>query len=246
MATSERSAAGRVETRTSGSMPLPMLASASTAARRTFAQEINPSGPRGYPRLHGDVLGDRHPIHQAEILMDEGDGQGIDAGADGMPVKDDLAGIGRVDPRQDLDQRRLARAILAEQRMDLARPDVEIHMVESQRAGKALGQARRRREADRWRSPFQELLGFSHRCSSPPPSSPPLPALPNCGPSGPRFDDGEGRRVRVANSQQRGRCKHRLMMIRGRGSYPPPQPSPARGEGEDVGLAYCATPQISR
>ena len=48
-------------------------------------------------------------------------------------VKHDLARVGFVDPRQHLDQRRLAGAVLAEQRVNLAAADVEVDMIESER-----------------------------------------------------------------------------------------------------------------
>ena len=73
--------------------------------------------------------------------MDEGDRQRVGRRIDGAAVEADLAGIGGVDAGEDLDQRRLAGAVLAEQRMHLAAPDVEVDVVERQRAGEALGQA---------------------------------------------------------------------------------------------------------
>ena len=52
-----------------------------------------------------------------------------------------VAGIGAVDAGEHLDQRRLAGAVLAEQRMHLAGAHVEIDRIERQRAGEALGEA---------------------------------------------------------------------------------------------------------
>src|SRR5262249_30807089 len=110
--------------------------------------------------LHCDVLGDAHPIDEAEILVDEGDGQRVDAGAYLLAGEEDLACIRRIDARQDLDQRRFSRAILPKECMDLAMVEIEIDMVESQRAGESLREARDREEAvggdDR------HSLGFSH------------------------------------------------------------------------------------
>ena len=57
-------------------------------------------------------------------------------------VEQDLAGVGLVDARQDLDQGRLAGAVLAEQRMDLAATDVEVDVIERQRRGEALDESR--------------------------------------------------------------------------------------------------------
>ena len=59
---------------------------------------------------------------------------------DGAAVQPDLAGIGAVHAGEDLDQRRLAGAVLAEQRVHLAGAHVEVDRVERERAGEALGQ----------------------------------------------------------------------------------------------------------
>ncbi len=55
-------------------------------------------------------------------------------GSTTRPRKPTLAGVGRIDAGQHLDQRRLAGAVLPEQRMHLAAPDIEIDVVERQRA----------------------------------------------------------------------------------------------------------------
>ena len=52
-----------------------------------------------------------------------------------------VPGIGPVDARDDLDQRRLAGAVLAQQRVDLAGMDVEADAVQRPHAGKRLAQA---------------------------------------------------------------------------------------------------------
>ena len=92
-------------------------------------------------RLHGDVFRDGHPVDQAEILMNERDWQRIDSGPDRPILKADLARVRLIDARQDFYQRGLARAVLAEQRMDFAASDVEIDVVERERPGEALGEA---------------------------------------------------------------------------------------------------------
>ena len=90
-------------------------------------------------------------VDEAEVLMDEGDRQRLGAGATARPSRRISPASARVDAGENLDQRRLAGAVLAEQRMDLAATDVEIDRVERQRAGEALGQAgdreQRRRSA---------------------------------------------------------------------------------------------------
>ena len=51
------------------------------------------------------------------------------ADRDGVAVEEDLALVGRRQPVQDVHQGRLAGAVLAEQRVDLAGPDVEVDRV---------------------------------------------------------------------------------------------------------------------
>ena len=81
----------------------------------------------------GDILRDRHRVDQAQVLMDEVDRQVVGARNDWAAVDEDLAGGGRVDPGQQLDQGRLAGAVLTEQRVDLATPDGEVDPVEGER-----------------------------------------------------------------------------------------------------------------
>ena len=76
-----------------------------------------------------DVLGDRHPFDQAEILVDEGDLLALAKARRAMLIRlavdQDLPRIGLVDAAQDLDQGGFAGAVLAEQRDDLAPSDGE-------------------------------------------------------------------------------------------------------------------------
>ena len=90
------------------------------------------------------------------------------AGSTGAAAQADLAGVRAVHAGQDLDQGRLAGTVLAQQRVHLAGPDVEIDIVERQRAGEPLEAAdleeRRRRDASRcgdagYRSTSQAPLG---------------------------------------------------------------------------------------
>ena len=55
----------------------------------------------------------------------------VAGGAEGdrLSVQQDLAGIRAVEPVEDVHQRRLAGAVLAEQRVHLAAPDVEVDVV---------------------------------------------------------------------------------------------------------------------
>ncbi len=71
-----------------------------------------------------DVFGDRHEVHQVEFLMDHGDAvlERVERRRqlDLLPLQLEGARIGRVDAGDDLHQRRLAGAVLAHQRMNVA------------------------------------------------------------------------------------------------------------------------------
>ena len=60
---------------------------------------------------------------------------------DGRAVEEDLALVGREDAVDHLDEGRLAGAVLAEQRVDLAGLDAEIDVVVGAHAGKRLADA---------------------------------------------------------------------------------------------------------
>ena len=139
IATIDFSAAGSVPTRASGSMPPPMRSSASLAAAARAAPGDQPAAAR-IAGEHRDVLGHGHRVDQAEILMDEGDRQLLGDRIDRAAAQPDLAAVGAVHARQDLDQRRLAGAVLAQQSVDLAGPHLEVDGIERERAGEALGQ----------------------------------------------------------------------------------------------------------
>ncbi len=93
-----------------------------------------------------DVLSDGHVIHQVELLMDHGDAvlESIEGRRqlDLLPLQFEGAGIGRVDPGDDLHQRRLARAVLAHERMDVTALQPERHVVEREHAGEGLPNVR--------------------------------------------------------------------------------------------------------
>ena len=57
---------------------------------------------------------------------------------DGLAVEPDLALVGRVEPVEDAHQRRLAGAVLAEQRVDLAAAQVEVDAVVGDDGAEAL------------------------------------------------------------------------------------------------------------
>ena len=72
--------------------------------------------------------------------MDEGDGQGVRPRLNITTLELDVAAVGRVDAGENFDQRRLAGAVLAEKRMDLAASHIEIDAIECKRRGETLGQ----------------------------------------------------------------------------------------------------------
>jgi hypothetical protein len=60
---------------------------------------------------------------------------------DVLPEQAQLAGVGRDDTGQDLDQRALTRTVLTEQPVDFAGSDLQLGAVEGQRAAVPLGDA---------------------------------------------------------------------------------------------------------
>ena len=80
-----------------------------------------------------DVLGHRHHRDEHEVLVHHPDA-GLDrvtgrAEVDRLPVQQDLAAVAPVEPVQDVHQRGLAGAVLAEQCVHLAAADVEADVV---------------------------------------------------------------------------------------------------------------------
>ena len=92
-----------------------------------------------------DVLGDGQDRDQHEVLVDHadaaGDGVGRAGDPDRRPVEQDLALVGRGQPVQDVHQGRLARPVLAEEGVDLARVDLEVDPVVGDHARIALRDA---------------------------------------------------------------------------------------------------------
>ena len=76
-----------------------------------------------------DVLGDRHVGHELEFLVHEADAGRVRIGGcqrAGIRAADDhRARIARIDAREDLDERGLARAVLADEAVHLARAHVD-------------------------------------------------------------------------------------------------------------------------
>ena len=98
------------------------------------------------------VLDDVEVVAEREILVHDLDpepGRVLRAvDAHGLAVEDDLAGVVAVDPGDALDQRRLARPVVADECHDLAVPHLEVDV------GQRLDRAERLRQAanlEEWR-----------------------------------------------------------------------------------------------
>ena len=99
---------------------------------------------RGLDSQH-DVLGDRHHRDQHEVLVDHADPQ-VDrvarrAHLDRLAVDQDLALVRPVEAVEDVHQRRLPGAVLAEQGVNLAAAQVEVDLVVRDHAREALRDA---------------------------------------------------------------------------------------------------------
>ena len=91
-----------------------------------------------------DVLGDGQVREQPRLLVDHGDAEGASLGRDrgsgpSAPSRRDGPAVRLMDAGQDLDQRALAGAVLADERVDLAGDEVERDVVERLGRGEALG-----------------------------------------------------------------------------------------------------------
>ena len=90
-----------------------------------------------------DVLGDGEDRHEHEVLMNHADPGGKRLAGDcgtstGSPSRRIWPWSGLQQPVEDVHQRRLAGAVLAEQRVDLARLDGEVDAVVGDEAAKTL------------------------------------------------------------------------------------------------------------
>ncbi len=103
---------------------------------------IDEAAPGGRRVAEKDVLGHGEVRHQVQLLIDDanpaGQRVGRTAEVDGDPVHHDVAAVLTIGATQDLHERGLAGAVLAEQHVHLAGPQRQIHAVERDDAGKAL------------------------------------------------------------------------------------------------------------
>jgi hypothetical protein len=76
------------------------------------------------------IVGDREIGHQRQLLEHDGDAEparpGDVADRDRRAVDADLAGVGPVDAGENLGERRLARTVLAQERVDLSGSELQV------------------------------------------------------------------------------------------------------------------------
>ena len=89
----------------------------------------------------GDVLGDRHPLDQPQVLMDEGHGAGGRFGAERVTGDGHLALVRVVDAREHLDEGGLPGTVGTEQGEDAAGVDVEVDRVQREGAAEPFAEA---------------------------------------------------------------------------------------------------------
>ena len=105
---------------------------------------IDDAAPLGETLEH-QVLGDRHLRQHRQFLMHDADAGAERVGrgerAIGLAVEGDFAVVGAIDAGEQVDQRRLARAVLAEQHMALAARHLQRDPAQRDHAGEALAHA---------------------------------------------------------------------------------------------------------
>src|SRR6185312_15624136 len=112
-------------------------------ARRAPARAF-PVDEAEAPRIsqrEAGVLGHGHPIDEPEVLVDEGNLLAPQRASDVAPMEAYAPRVERMNTGQDLDQRRLAGAVLAKQRHDLAGLDREADIGKRLGAAELLGNA---------------------------------------------------------------------------------------------------------
>ena len=131
---------------------------------RAVRGTVDPTGqPADGVEADADVLTDTEVRHESEVLVHEGQAlsvqsTGVDGRSEMSAVDEDLAPrVGAVDAADELDQGRLAGAVLSDQGVDLAAFEREVGVVEHRDARERLGQPAhlqpgrgRRGGADRW------------------------------------------------------------------------------------------------
>ena len=121
------------------------------------ATEADEAAAVGPVAAEEDVLGDAERAGGGELLVDEADAEVLAFAhrgeRGGAAVEGDLAGRGREGAGDDVDQRRLAGAVLADEADDLARRDAEVDAVQHGHVAEALRRFRGSRGSGVIRSP---------------------------------------------------------------------------------------------
>ena len=169
-----RSATPSPRTGVSGSIPTAISPRMRAVSTRIAPQSTVPK--RGAEVAAGeDVLGDGQILEDRRLLVHGDDAQPVCGLRVGDPPRRaldrDLALVGLDDPGQDLDERRLAGAVLADERVDGAGTDREAHLGDCLDAAVAPRDAAQLHErSGRWRrrsyaivgGDSHELNGFKH------------------------------------------------------------------------------------
>ena len=96
-------------------------------------RRVDEAGPAHRLESEGDGFGDREDGDEHEVLVDHADPRGHrvprPVEAHGLAVDEDLALVGLVEAVQDVHESRLARAVLAEERVDVAFFNSEVDVV---------------------------------------------------------------------------------------------------------------------
>ena len=107
---------------------------------RLLVHEAEPAGDLAAEEEIGDGV---EILRQREVLVDRLDAErfGVarsSGSTTGLPANADLAAVGGEDAGEDLDQRRLAGAVVAEQAEHLARAQIEAHVLDRMDAAEGL------------------------------------------------------------------------------------------------------------
>ena len=123
----------------------PSASSAARVRRASSRQRMRPPKPGQVAGREGEVLDGVQRADEAEVLVHEADagvGGGLAVAERRAVVRGPTpvasSGVGLVVAGEDLDQRRLAGAVLADEGVDLAGGDVERNVVEGDLPGKGL------------------------------------------------------------------------------------------------------------
>ena len=132
--------------------------------------EATPAAGSGEAAGQADVLRHRHPLDEAEILVDEGHGRAgaaPDLMAVGDAVDEHLPAVRPEQAAQHLDEGRFAGAVLAQERHDLAAAHVERDALQRPRGAERLGDVVEAQDALGHLSPSSAPGGFCRSRSAP-------------------------------------------------------------------------------